>query len=132
MKENGRVVDIKGATAVVELGKKPGGCGSCCICRKNAGGKLFLEAENGEGIEIGDSVTVEIDDTAVLKGVLFIYMAPLAGFILGIAASSFIKNIPLKITVFLTVLGLFWYYGLKKGNEEGKKNRARITSKKTS
>ena len=130
MKENGRVVDIKGGTAVVELEKKPGGCGSCCICRKNAGGKLFLEAETGGGTERGDSVTVEIDDTAVLRGVLFIYMAPLAGFILGIAASYFIKNIPLKIAAFMAVLGLFWYYGLKKGNEEGKKNRARITKEK--
>ncbi len=130
MKENGRVVDIKNGTAVVELEKKPGGCGSCRICGKNAGGRLFLETENSAGAERGDSVTVEIDDIAVLRGVLFIYMAPLAGFILGITASCFIKNIPLKIAVFLTVLGLFWYYGLKKGNEEGKKNRARIVKRK--
>ncbi len=126
MKETGRVIDIKGGTAVVELEKKPGGCGSCCICRKNAGGKLFLEAEAGDGIEKGDIVTAEIDDTAVLKGVLFIYTAPLAGFVLGIAASYFIKNIPLKVAVFLAILSSFWYYGLKKGNEEGKKNRIRI------
>jgi len=130
MKETGRIVDIKGGTAVLELEKKPGGCGSCCICSKNAGGKLFLEASAGEGIEIGDTVTVEIDDTAILKGVLFIYLSPLAGFVMGIAASSFIKNIPVKIAVFMAVLASFWYYGLKKGNEEGKRNRAVIISKK--
>jgi positive regulator of sigma E activity len=130
MKETGRVVDIKGGTAVVELEKKTGGCGSCCICSKNAGGKLFLEAEAAEGIGIGDTVTLEIDDTAILKGVLFIYLSPLAGFVMGIAASSFIKNIPVKIAVFMAVLASFWYYGLKKGNEEGKRNRAIIISKK--
>ncbi len=128
MEERGRIIDITGDTAVVEVEKKPGRgrCGSCCLCQKNAEGRLFLEAVNSAGAKKGDAVTVEVDDMAVLRGILYVYGVPLAGFILGITASYFIKNVVLKIAAFLIILGFFWHYGLSKGNEEGKKSRARI------
>jgi len=127
MEERGRVVDIKGELAVVEMEKTGrAGCGSCCLCKKNAGGRFFLEAVNSAGAKKGDTVTVEIDDTSILRGIFFVYGVPLAGFMLGITASYFLKNVVLKIAVFLVILGFFWQYGLRKGNEEGKKSRAKI------
>jgi len=129
--ERGKVVEIKGEKVIVAVDKKDRGhCGSCSLCKKGTDGLFFLEAVNKGQAKEGERVVVRIDDTTLLKGVLFIYGLPLTGFIAGVVAAYFIDIFYLKVVIFLSVFTAFWYYGLKKGNETGKKNLPEVIKEK--
>ncbi len=131
LEEKGKVVELKDRTVIVALEKKDKGhCGSCSLCHKGAGGRFFLEVLNNANVKEGDSVIVRIDDSAVLKGILFVYGLPLAGFIAGLIAAHYIQVLYLKVIIFLSVFTAFWYYGLKKGNEVGEKRKPEIIKEK--
>ena len=133
MEERGRIVEVKGDIVVVELERgKNAHCGSCCLCHKGQGGRFFLEAINNGMVKTGDIVLLRIDDSAVLKGVLFVYGLPLVGFIAGLILAYYIQALYLKMVIFLSVFTGFWYYGLKKGDETGKKKKPEIINIKES
>jgi len=124
-------VEIKDNTAVVAVEKRDGShCGSCSLCRKGTGGMFFLEVANNTDVKEGDSVIVRINDSAVLKGILFVYGLPLAGLIAGVVSAYFVHLLYLKMVIFLSVFTAFWYYGLKKGNEVGEKRKPEIIKEK--
>ncbi|HNS32014.1 MAG TPA: SoxR reducing system RseC family protein [bacterium] len=128
MEEYGRVVDIKDGKGFVVVEKKSGGrnCSCCNMCRRGAGGEPFLEAAGYEGMQKGDRVRIEINETAVLKGVFFLYGIPLAGFFLAVGLVRLVTPLYLKTAIFLIVCIFAWLAGLAKGNAEGKRNGARI------
>lgn len=127
IEEKGKVIEIKGDTVIVAVERKDRGhCGSCCLCRKGDGGQFFLEAKNSGEVKEGDSVFVRIDDVALLKGTIFIYGLPILGFIAGLVTAHYINNLYIKTAIFISVFTAFWYYGLKKGNELGKKKKPEI------
>jgi len=129
--ERGRVVKIQGDKVLVAVDKKDRShCGSCSLCKKGADGLFFLEAVNKGEAKEGERVVVRIDDTTLLKGVLFIYGLPLAGFIIGAVAAYFVDIFYLKMVIFLSVFTAFWYYGLKKGNEAGEKSLPEVIKEK--
>ncbi|MCM8762133.1 MAG: SoxR reducing system RseC family protein [Candidatus Omnitrophica bacterium] len=133
LEERGRVVDVKGEIVIVELEKGNNTrCGSCGICSKGQNGRFFLEAINNGMVKTGDIVVIRIDDSAVLKGVLFIYGLPLAGFIAGLILVHYIQALYLKVVIFLSVFTAIWYYGLKKGQEIGKQKKPEIIDIKES
>ncbi|MCM8760102.1 MAG: SoxR reducing system RseC family protein [Candidatus Omnitrophica bacterium] len=129
LKERGRIVEVKGEVVVVELEKgKDVQCGVCGLCSKVQSGRFFLEAINNGMVKTGDMVVVRIDDSAVLKGALFLYGVPLAGFIGGLILAHYIEVIYLKMAIFLSVFTGFWYYGLKKGQQIGKRKKPEIVN----
>ncbi|MCX8083227.1 MAG: SoxR reducing system RseC family protein [bacterium] len=126
LEEKGKAVEVKGDTVIVMVDRKDKGhCGCCCLCRKEKG-FFFLEAANDGKVKVGDSVIVRIDDSGLLKGVFFIYALPVIGFITGIISAYYVPFLSLKMVIFLSVFTAFWYYGLKKGNETGKRMKPEI------
>jgi sigma-E factor negative regulatory protein RseC len=77
MKEQGVVVEVRGAAAIVRL-EEQGGCSSCSsagACKAEAGGRL-LEAENRIGAKAGDHVEVELSGGSFITASLVVYMVP--------------------------------------------------------
>lgn len=133
LEERGRIVEVKGETVIVELEKgKDAHCVSCGLCSKLQNGRFFLEAINNGRVKTGDIVVVRIDDSVVLKGIFFVYGLPVVGFIVGLILAHYIKAIYLKAVIFLSVFTVFWYYGLKKGNEIGRQKKPEIINIKES
>jgi len=128
MKEQGKVIELKGDIAVVKMQKK-NKCEKCGLCEKIAGREPFLEVKNKIGAKIGDEVEVEIKEDDLLKISIFIFGFPLLGLILGIISSYFLKNITLKIVVFIVFLLSFWISGFKIGKNYGDKTKPHIISK---
>lgn len=129
LEERGKVVDIRGETAIVEIKKgKSAHCSSCGLCNKGQNGRAFLEVVNSGSVKIGDTVLVRIDDTALLKGAMFIYGLPLLGFVAGVCIASLMHPWYLRVLVFLMVFIGIWWYGLKKGNEIGRRRKPEIVN----
>ncbi|HOV21344.1 MAG TPA: SoxR reducing system RseC family protein [bacterium] len=128
MKENGKVIELKGDIAVVKMERK-NKCEKCGLCEKIAGRDPFIEVKNKIDAKIGDEVEVEIKEDDLLKISIFIFGFPLLGFILGIISSYFCKNITLKIVVFLVFLLSFWIAGFKKGKNYAENTKPHIVSK---
>jgi len=87
MIEVGKIVEIKGDIAVIEL-ELEGKCGGCsiasfCEIRKQA--KRSIEAHKIPGIKVGDRVKVEIQVTQLLKGVTLLFLIPAICFVVGAA-----------------------------------------------
>lgn len=131
MEETGIIVAAKEKNAVVMVEKKGqrNSCGSCSLCKRGKDGNLFLEARNNIGAKKGDRVKIEIDETAVLKGLFFIYGVPLAGFVAAAALTRLTAVLHIKVIIFSAVCISAWLYGLAKGNAEGIKNKAKLVSK---
>lgn len=128
--ERARIVEVEGEKVLVEIEReKSRGCGGCSLCKRGANGRFFLELRNNGRVKKGETVLVKIDDTALLKGVLFIYGIPAAGFVAGVCAAYFFHHWYLKVIVFSTIFGTLWALGLKKGNEIGKKSEPEIIEK---
>lgn len=88
MEEEGVVVEVRGAAAVVKL-EETGGCGSCAsagTCKAGSGGRL-LEAENRASASAGDRVMVSIPGGSFIRASFIVYMVPVimlfAGAFLG-------------------------------------------------
>jgi len=128
MEEYGTVTEVKGGMAIVLLEKGGAGknCGGCCLCKKGREGNLLLETNGYEGIQKGDRVKIELDETAVLRGIIFLYGIPLVGFLLAVWLARMVPVPWLKTAVFLSVCIFAWLAGLSRGNAEGKRKRARI------
>lgn len=81
MRETGRIREIKGSRAVVELAFK-GGCASCSlsgICKTDGAGRRELELEAGHlELRPGDSVEIETAPRSMLTAAFLVFIFPLA------------------------------------------------------
>ncbi len=110
------------STATLEIERKTacGLCGQTRGCGNSIWGKLFahqssaFKAQNRINAKVGDSVIVGINEQALLKSALLLYMLPLATLFLGaISATQFNSSngsAMLGAAAGL-VLGLLWVKG---------------------
>jgi len=91
LREEGRVINLKGDLATVEIERKSA-CGTCRACALGTGNTMITEAENPLGAKIGQRVRVEISSRAILRGAFLIYIFPLLALILGMVLGITITN----------------------------------------
>jgi sigma-E factor negative regulatory protein RseC len=118
MKEEGRVIEITdGGMAKLEV-VKSNACGSCNVCSEGHSGKRLLFAENSLGAKEGDRVRIEINSTAVVKPLLFVYMIPIIGLLLGALLTGQITDsegmVVLGGTGGFIAFSIFIYFYLRK------------------
>ncbi|MBN2414702.1 SoxR reducing system RseC family protein [bacterium] len=81
MRETGRIREIKGSRAVVEL-SFTGGCASCSlsgICKTDGAGRRQLDLDAGQlSLEPGDSVEIETAPRSLLTAAFLVFIFPLA------------------------------------------------------
>ncbi len=92
MREEGKVVEVRGGTALIRLRPKdPAGCAGCRICAKGLDDERTVEVPNPHGIKPGDRVIVEVPLPSRYVGALLFFVLPLvllgafgaAGYYLG-------------------------------------------------
>ncbi len=91
MEEKGRIIEVEGSLARVEIERKSA-CGTCRACTLGMGNTMITEAENPLGAKIGQRVRLEISSWEVLKGAFLIYILPLLFLILGLVLGITITN----------------------------------------
>lgn len=110
------------AIATLEIERKTacGLCGQTRGCGNSIWGKLFahrsaaFKAQNLINAKVGDSVIVGIDEKALLKSALLLYMLPLATLLIGaiLATQIYDTNGTAMIGAAIgLVLGLLWVKG---------------------
>ena len=109
MTEQGKVVEIKGNFAFVEINKKTE-CDKCGMCAfpKNAS-SIKLRAENDLGANVGDTVVLEREDKGKLLGTLLVFLVPL----LLIGISVLVGYLLIKSEIWILILSVInialWY-----------------------
>ena len=109
-------------TATLEIERKTacGICGQTRGCGNSIWGKLFahqstaFKAQNRINAKVGDSVIVGINEKALLKSAMLLYMLPLATMLIGaILAKQFntTELVAMLGAVAGLVLGLLWVKG---------------------
>ncbi|MBF0622140.1 MAG: SoxR reducing system RseC family protein [Magnetococcales bacterium] len=99
MREEGRVVALDGAFAIVRSGRKSA-CGSChaeSSCSTLSGGRNNNEAEirahNAINAEVGDRVVLELREGQFLKAASLTYGMPLVSFfVVGIGVRALLQS----------------------------------------
>jgi sigma-E factor negative regulatory protein RseC len=114
--------DSNNPTATLEIERKTacGLCGQTRGCGNSIWGKLFahqssaFKAQNRINAKVGDSVIVGINEQALLKSALLLYMLPLATLFIGAILAMKMSNTDgatmLGAAVGL-VIGLLWVKG---------------------
>jgi sigma-E factor negative regulatory protein RseC len=91
IEETARVVALEGDVALVET-QRSSACGSCTVgsgCGTALIGRFFghravrTRARNRAGARVGQQVVLGLDETAMLKGALALYLVPLLGLLAG-------------------------------------------------
>lgn len=108
MKQTGTVVSSDGGTAKIKV-RRTSACGeNCAHCGGSCGGLfMIVTAENQADAKPGDTVELEMPSSKVLTAALWIYIVPVAVFIVGYAilAKIFVGElIPLIGALILTGL----------------------------
>ena len=109
-------------TATLEIERKTacGLCGKTRGCGNSIWGKLFahqstaFKAQNRINAKVGDSVVVGINERALLKSALLLYIVPLVTMMIGaILMNQFLHNNAVAILSALAglVLGFIWVKG---------------------
>jgi len=130
MVEVGKVVEIKGNLAKVELETKDkcSGCSMANFCQLGDGRKRYIEVERIPDIKIGNKVQIEIESAHLLKGTMLLFFIPAVSFIVGIALGQMLVEgivFPLIFGIlFLAATFFFLHLGDKKLAE--KRNKTRI------
>jgi positive regulator of sigma E activity len=84
MEEQGVIKDIKGNTAIVEIQKKsPDECSTCGICAHAGDTTRIMRVNCVPGLAVGQKVTLEVTGPSAYKGMLLLFVAPVAAFIIG-------------------------------------------------
>ena len=91
MKEQGKVVEVAGNLAKVELPSSPA-CQSCRACERGTQGTMIAEANNSLGAKVGDKVEMEIPSPRVMGASIIIFVLPLIGLMLGYFAGAQISQ----------------------------------------
>lgn len=85
MEEIGKVVEVKGRFATVEMSAK-GAC-DCCgariICRPG-GDKMYTEALNQAGAEVGQMVEVDMAPKSAVEAAVLLFIVPIGFLVLGL------------------------------------------------
>ena len=122
MKETGRVIEINGNMAKVEVAQKEvcGKCPSESFCRTATGGSRQIEAINRAGAKPGDTVEIEIRSGIIFAGAFLVYIVPVAALLVtGGLTQWFGGSQNLAIAVGISALGfsffLIWVLGRKPG-----------------
>jgi sigma-E factor negative regulatory protein RseC len=110
------------STATLEIERKTacGLCGQTRGCGNSIWGKLFahqstaFKAQNRINAKVGDSVIVGINETALLKSALLLYVVPLVTLFIGAILAAQIKQSDASEMIGAAVglvLGLLWVKG---------------------
>lgn len=86
MEEKGVVKEIKGNTAVVEIQKTTSDeCSSCSVgvCSHAGDTTRIMRVDCVPGLAVGQKVTLEVTGPSAYKGILLLFVAPIAAFITG-------------------------------------------------
>ncbi len=86
----GVVESLKGQIAVVNLTRSTacGDCGACQMGKENL--ERQVEALNLVNAKVGDFVTMEMEDSKVLKAAFMVYIIPLIILVAGIFGTMFV------------------------------------------
>ena len=85
MDQIGKIVDIQGAIATVEL-ERSSACAKCGICHSGETQTLHIEVENSIDAKVGQRVLIAVSEGSVLKASLILYLIPLLALVGGIGA----------------------------------------------
>lgn len=96
MQETGKIIEIMGSTAKVEVSQKEvcHKCPSESFCKLATGGSRSIEAVNEMGAKVGDTVKIEIGSGNILVSAFFVYIFPIiallvvGGFVQSISGSQ--------------------------------------------
>ncbi len=101
IEETGQVVDVKGAFAWIES-ERTSTCGACNV-RKGCGTavlakilgqrRIHLRVLNRINARVGDAVVIGIPESALVRGSLAVYAAPLAGLFAGAIAGDLLGSL---------------------------------------
>ncbi len=98
IEQAGVVVTVQGEYALVD-GNRSTACGSCSarsgcgvsvLARVFGGRPVHLRALNRINARVGDPVVIGISEAGLLRGSMAVYLAPLAGLIVGALAGSWL------------------------------------------
>ena len=127
MKEEGRVIEIEGNIAKVQIERKAL-CDSCRACNMSSGDVMIADAENVASAKVGEKVEVEIDSPRYLKVVFTVYIFPLIGLIVGYIIGESITNSELA-GIFSGIGGLFLCFGLIYSYDKRLRRSGKLKSK---
>jgi sigma-E factor negative regulatory protein RseC len=110
------------STATLEIERKTacGLCGQTRGCGNSIWGKLFahqstaFKAQNHINAKVGDSVIVGINEKALLKSALLLYILPLVTMLIGAILATQFKHTDVNAMIGAAaglVLGLLWVKG---------------------
>lgn len=128
VEETAKVIAVEGDSAILEAARKSvcgncevrHGCGTGALSRFLGKRVARVHAVNRAGAGVGDEVIVSIDERALIRGSLAIYLVPLLAMIgaaMGVEMLAQLKGmrIPEWAALFAGVLGflvsLFWLRG---------------------
>ena len=84
MEEKGVIKDIKGNIAVVEIQKKASDeCARCGVCVSAGDTTKIMRVTRVPGLAVGQKITLEVSGPSAYKGILLLFVAPIAAFITG-------------------------------------------------
>ena len=141
IEEQGLVIAVEAGTVVVQT-QRASTCGSCAskqdcgtsVLAKGMGkGVTNLRIVTDQDVKVGDRVTLAIEESALLKGSLFIYLLPLVALILGALLGEYCSNL-LSIhnellSVLFGVAGLVGSFLLARLNLHARQFQQRIQPK---
>lgn len=141
IEEQGLVIAVE-ADAVIVQTQRASTCGSCAskqscgtsVLAKGMGkGVTHLRIVTDQDVKVGDTVTLAIKESALLKGSLFIYLFPLTAMILGALLGDYCSNL-LSInnellSVLFGVAGLVGSFLLARLNSYARQFQQRIQPK---
>jgi len=132
MIEIGKVIEIKGKTAKVQLESKSQ-CSSCAmagVCELVGEGKRYIEVEKMATTRVGDKVRVEIKEGQLLKGTVLLFLIPAFSFVVGAAiGQALMEGIVFSLILGIAFLAITFFFLHLLDKRLGKgKNRPRIIS----
>jgi len=141
IEEQGLVIAIEADVVVVQT-QRASTCGSCSA-KKGCGTSVLAEGlgkgvtniriVTDQDVKVGDRVTLAINESALLKGSLFIYLLPLAAMILAALLGEYCANLLSINTELLSaifgVVGLVGSFLFTRLNSHARQFQQRIQPK---
>ncbi len=94
MREEGIVKELRQGSATIEvLPKKE--CTKCCSCSASKTQTMTVSGEKTQGLQVGDHVGIEVDQSVMMKAYGMLYALPLIAFIAAVCTVYFVSGSPL-------------------------------------
>ncbi|RKY41799.1 MAG: hypothetical protein DRP85_05000 [Candidatus Makaraimicrobium thalassicum] len=93
MEEQGKVIEIRGGAAVVEI-EPHEECHKCGSCNASRPRLVMISPEKAGGLNVGDRVEVRIDSLSMMRVYILLYAFPLAAFVGVILALHAVSRSP--------------------------------------